>query len=164
MLAPCHGLMLVQKVASRFVISDISSPEQTIQGIEQDIEFKGFNLWILVLSIFICSIGLNVDSTAVVIGAMLISPLMGPIMGVGLGIGIQAPDHSKCFAQFVGCCGISILTSALYFTISPIEEASKELLQGRPLRCSTLVRHCWRTCWDSGWFAKEKLTWCRVWP
>ena len=66
--------MLVQKVASRFVISDISSPEQTIQGIEQDIEFKGFNLWILVLSIFICSIGLNVDSTAVVIGAMLISP------------------------------------------------------------------------------------------
>ena len=120
--------MLVQKVASRFVISDISSPEQTIQGIEQDIEFKGFNLWILVLSIFICSIGLNVDSTAVVIGAMLISPLMGPIMGVGLGIGIQAPGIIRnALSNLLVAVGISILTSALYFTISPIEEASKEL-------------------------------------
>ena len=73
---------------SRFRIIDLADSEQTIAGIKKDIEFRGFNLWILVFSIVICSIGLNVDSAAVVIGAMLISPLMGPIMA-------WAPSHKK---------------------------------------------------------------------
>ena len=59
----------------------------TVESIRNGVEFKGTNLWILIFAIFIASLGLNVNSTAVIIGAMLISPLMGPIMGVGLAIG-----------------------------------------------------------------------------
>ncbi|MFQ8804273.1 MAG: hypothetical protein ACLR8Y_03020 [Alistipes indistinctus] len=55
-----------------------------IENIRKGIEFKGTNLWVLVFATFIASLGLNVNSTAVIIGAMLISPLMGPIMGIGL--------------------------------------------------------------------------------
>ena len=113
---------------NRLSIVDLADPASTIAGIKKDIEFKGFNLWILVFSIFIASIGLNVDSTAVVIGAMLISPLMGPIMGFGLGIGIN--DLSvvrKSLLNLGVAAGIAILTSALYFLISPIDEASNEL-------------------------------------
>ena len=115
-------------VIDRLNIVDLAEPESTIAGIKKDIEFKGFNVWILVFSIFIASIGLNVDSTAVVIGAMLISPLMGPIMGFGLGIGIN--DLSvvrKSLLNLGVATGIAILTSALYFLVSPIDEASNEL-------------------------------------
>jgi len=63
--------------------------QSTILAIEKGVEFKGVNVWTLIFAIFIASIGLNVNSTAVVIGAMLISPLMGPIMGLGLSIGIN---------------------------------------------------------------------------
>ena len=112
----------------RFRIIDIADPQQTIEGIKRDVEFRGFNLWILVFSIFICSIGLNVDSTAVVIGAMLISPLMGPIMGIGLGVGVQdATTVRSSISNLAVAAGIAILTSALYFLVSPIHEASNEL-------------------------------------
>ena len=114
---------------SRFRIIDLADPEQTIVGIKKDIEFRGFNLWILVFSIVICSIGLNVDSAAVVIGAMLISPLMGPIMGLGLGLGTNDADTFKNALGNLGIAvGIAILTSALYFFTSPLNEASSELL------------------------------------
>lgn len=113
----------------RFRIIDLADPEQTIVGIKKDIEFRGFNLWILVFSIIICSIGLNVDSAAVVIGAMLISPLMGPIMGLGLGLGTNdAGTFKNALGNLSIAVGISILTSALYFLSSPINEASSELL------------------------------------
>ena len=59
----------------------------TVDSIRKGVEFKGANLWILIFAIFMASLGLNVNSTAVIIGAMLISPLMGPIMGVGLSVG-----------------------------------------------------------------------------
>jgi uncharacterized hydrophobic protein (TIGR00271 family) len=114
---------------SRFRIIDLADPEQTIGGIKKDIEFRGFNLWILVFSIIICSIGLNVDSTAVVIGAMLISPLMGPIMGLGLGLGTNdAATFKNALGNLGIAVGIAILTSALYFFTSPLNEASSELL------------------------------------
>ena len=100
-----------------------------MQAIERDTEFRGFNLWILVFSIFIASIGLNVNSTAVIIGAMLISPLMGPIMGIGLGVGV---NNVQLILRSVGnlgvAVGISILASAVYFVASPIDEAGSELL------------------------------------
>lgn len=112
----------------RFRIIDMADPQQTIDGIKRDVEFRGFNLWILVFSIFICSIGLNVDSTAVVIGAMLISPLMGPIMGVGLGVGVQdASVVRSSLSNLAVAAGIAILTSALYFLVSPIHDPSNEL-------------------------------------
>ena len=58
--------------------------QSTISSIEKGVDFRGINVWTLIFAIFIASIGLNVNSTAVIIGAMLISPLMGPIMGLGL--------------------------------------------------------------------------------
>ena len=64
-------------IRDRVSIVDNASPKDTIEGIERDIEFKGFNLWILIVAIIIASVGLNANSTAVIIGAMLISPLMG---------------------------------------------------------------------------------------
>jgi uncharacterized hydrophobic protein (TIGR00271 family) len=115
-------------IIDRMKIRDLADATATIEGIKKDIEFRGFNVWILVFSIVIASIGLNVDSTAVVIGAMLISPLMGPIMGFGLGIGINdAGTVRKSLVNTGVAAGIAILSSALYFLISPIDEAGSEL-------------------------------------
>ena len=78
----------------------------TVDSIRKGVEFKGANLWILIFAIFMASLGLNVNSTAVIIGAMLISPLMGPIMGVGLSVGLNDFElmkrslklsHNDCF-------------------------------------------------------------------
>ena len=79
----------------------------TVESIRNGVEFKGTNLWILIFAIFIASLGLNVNSTAVIIGAMLISPLMGPIMGVGLAIGqndFELLKRSLKSYLFVRCC------------------------------------------------------------
>ena len=70
----------------------------TVDSIRKGVEFKGANLWILIFAIFMASLGLNVNSTAVIIGAMLISPLMGPIMGVGLNETLfEELSHNDCF-------------------------------------------------------------------
>lgn len=103
--------------------------ENTINGIIRDIDFKGYNVYILICSIFIASIGLNVNSTAVVIGAMLISPLMGPILGVGLSVGTNDFKLLKRSVRSFGVAtGISILTSFIYFLITPLKEEQSELL------------------------------------
>ena len=121
--------LLRPHVLDRLRIVDLAEPVQTMEGIERDTEFRGFNVWILVFSIVVASIGLNVNSTAVVIGAMLISPLMGPIMGVGLGVGVNNLDLVRRSLGNLGVAtGIAILSSALYFLISPINEAGSELL------------------------------------
>ncbi len=70
-------------------LPDRSDEKDTIAQISSGVAFHGSNLWILVFAIFIASLGLNVNSTAVIIGAMLISPLMGPITGMGLAVGIN---------------------------------------------------------------------------
>lgn len=120
--------ILRPQLIERLQIRDLADAESTIEGIKKDIEFRGFNLWILVFSIVIASIGLNVDSTAVVIGAMLISPLMGPIMGIGLGVGINdASTVRKSLTNLGVAAGIAVLSSAIYFLISPIDEAGSEL-------------------------------------
>ena len=101
----------------------------TIQSIKDSISMKGHTAWILVFSIIIASIGLNVSSTAVVIGAMLISPLMGPILGVGLSIGINDIDTLKRSMVNLGVMlGLSLLTSFLFFSIPLFQEETKELL------------------------------------
>ena len=97
--------------------------------IRNNINMHGSNLWILMFAIFVASIGLNVNSTAVIIGAMLISPLMGPIMGIGYGAGIN--DFSlirTSFKNLVIATFIALLTSTLYFLISPLDTAQSELL------------------------------------
>lgn len=102
--------------------------DQTIEDVKNDIPFKGHNAWILIFSVFVASIGLNVSSTAVVIGAMLISPLMGPIVGVGLSIAINDIDTLRRSLVNLGVMvGLSVLTATLYFWISPLTELTPEL-------------------------------------
>lgn len=106
-----------------------ASEKATIEEIEKGVVFRGPNLWILMFAIMVASVGLNVNSPAVIIGAMLISPLMGPIMGIGLGVGIN--DFQliiKALRNLGIAVGISVLTSALYFWISPLNDARSELL------------------------------------
>lgn len=102
--------------------------ESTIRNIREGIDFKGPNVWVLICSIVVASVGLNTNSTAVIIGAMLISPLMGPIRGIGLGVGTNdislIIDSLKNFGIAVG---ISLLTAWIYFLISPISELTPEL-------------------------------------
>lgn len=106
-----------------------ASYNEIIEGIENGVEFRGTNLWILIFAILVASVGLNMNSTAVVIGAMLISPLMGPIMGIGLGVGIYDFQLvKKSFRSLAAAIIISVLTSALYFALSPISDAQSELL------------------------------------
>lgn len=108
---------------------DKNDEEDIVESIRKGIEFRGINVWVLVFAIFLASIGLNVNSTAVIIGAMLISPLMGPIMGVGLGLGIFDFDLVKSAAKNLAImvC-ISLVASTLYFSISPLSLAQSELL------------------------------------
>ncbi len=102
--------------------------ETTIEGIKNDIPFKGATAWILIFAIFIASIGLNVSSTAVVIGAMLISPLMGPILGVGLSLAINDIDTLKrSIINLLVMVVLSVLTAFLYFKLSPLTELTPEL-------------------------------------
>lgn len=108
---------------------DKANENEIVDSIKKDVEFRGINLWVLIFAIFIASIGLNVNSTAVIIGAMLISPLMGPIMGVGLGIGINDFDLiKKAYKNLAIATVIGVSTSAVYFLISPISDAQSELL------------------------------------
>lgn len=97
--------------------------------IKKGIEFKGTNLWILVFAILVASIGLNMNSTAVIIGAMLISPLMGPITGMGYSIAIYDGDlFYRSLKNFSFAVITSLITSTLYFALSPISTAYSELL------------------------------------
>ena len=103
--------------------------EATAERIREGISIKGQTAWILVFSILIASIGLNVSSTAVVIGAMLISPLMGPILGIGFSIAVNDVDTLKgSLINFAAMVTLSILTSFLFFSIPIFKEATPELL------------------------------------
>lgn len=107
---------------------DQADPAEIDRVIRDNVVFKGTNLWVLILAILVASIGLNVNSTAVIIGAMLISPLMGPIMGVGYGAGINDFELIRRGLVNLGIAALlSIITSMLYFLISPLSEAQSEL-------------------------------------
>ena len=102
--------------------------DSTIEAVKKDITFKGHNAWILIFSIFVASIGLNVSSTAVIIGAMLISPLMGPIVGIGLSVAINDLYTLKRSLINLGVMvGLSVITAFLYFWISPLTGSNSEL-------------------------------------
>lgn len=103
--------------------------DATVLAIKGDIPFKGATAWILVCSIFVASVGLNANSTAVVIGAMLISPLMGPILGIGLSVAINDIDTlRKSLINFGVMIFLSVLTAFLFFWLFPLSEESSELL------------------------------------
>jgi uncharacterized hydrophobic protein (TIGR00271 family) len=103
--------------------------KSVIENITSAVSFKGSNIWILACAIIIASVGLNVNSTAVIIGAMLISPLMGPIVGAGFGLGMYDFELlKKSLKNLVIATFVSLATSAIYFYISPFKEAQSELL------------------------------------
>lgn len=102
---------------------------KTLESVRKNITFKGANLWILACAIIIASVGLNVNSTAVIIGAMLISPLMGPIVGAGFALGVY--DFTllkKSIENLVKATAVSLVVSTIYFTISPFKDVQSELL------------------------------------
>ncbi len=103
--------------------------DTTRASIISDIPFKGHTAWILICSIFIASVGLIVDSTAVIIGAMLISPLMGPILGLGMSLAINDVDLTRrSLKNLIVMVVLSVLTAFLFFYIFPLREESSELL------------------------------------
>lgn len=117
-------------LADRLSLTDDKADDDVIDSrIRGDVEMRGSNLWILMFAILVASIGLNVNSTAVIIGAMLISPLMGPIMGIGYGTGINDYELIRRSLKnlFIATL-IALLTSTLYFLISPLSTAQSELL------------------------------------
>jgi uncharacterized hydrophobic protein (TIGR00271 family) len=108
---------------------DLNDFAETKKEIENNIRFSGSNLWILITAIFLASIGLNVNSPAVVIGAMLISPLMGPIIGLGIGAALNdVPIIKKSTYNFLFSILFSLGTSTIYFLFTPLNEAYSELL------------------------------------
>lgn len=110
-------------------LAEDSDQEGTIEIIKKDMVFRGYVVWVLICSIFIASIGLNVNSTAVVIGAMLISPLMGPILAIGLSVGTNDWEMLKRALKNFGVMVIvALITSTIYFLITPLREAQPELL------------------------------------
>ena len=102
---------------------------KVLENIIGNISFRGSNLWILACAIVIASVGLNVNSTAVIIGAMLISPLMGPIVGAGFGLGMyDFKLVQKSIKNLAIATVVSLIVSTLYFYISPFKEVQSELL------------------------------------
>ncbi len=120
----------VRKFMSELLnIRQNTDQDATKEAIIADIPFKGHTAWILVCSIFIASVGLNANSTAVVIGAMLISPLMGPILGVGMSVAINDVDTlRRSLKNFVVMVVLSVLTAYLFFKFFPLRDESSELL------------------------------------
>ena len=109
--------------------TELESPDSVHEEITKGIIFKGTNLWILMFAIIVASVGLNMNSTAVIIGAMLISPLMGPINGIGYSIATYNFDlFRKSVKNFTFAVFASLFASTLYFALSPISTAHSELL------------------------------------
>lgn len=121
---------LVTLLVHRFSLrQDKADDDEIERRIRDGVELVGATPWILMFAIFVASVGLNVNSTAVIIGAMLISPLMGPIMGAGLGLAVYDFDLAKRALWNLGIATlISLIVSALYFSLSPLHAAQSELL------------------------------------
>ena len=111
------------------LLEDKAADDTIDRELRSGVEMRGTNLWVLMFAIVIASVGLNVNSTAVVIGAMLISPLMGPILGVGYGVGVlDIALIRRSLKNLVIAVAIALATSTLYFLLSPLNSAESELL------------------------------------
>ncbi len=108
---------------------DMESEEQILISVRKDADFRGANLWVLILAIVIASVGLNVNSGAVIIGAMLISPLMGPIIAIGVGVSIQDFALLKLAARNLGFALLaSLAASTVYFLLTPLDQPQTEII------------------------------------
>lgn len=111
------------------VSADLLPQAEVEQDIRDGVSFRGSQLLVLIFAIFVASLGLNTDSVAVIIGAMLISPLMGPIMGMGLALGVEDFDLLRRSLKNIGMAILgSVIASAIFFLISPQYEGSSQLL------------------------------------
>lgn len=121
---------IVESLQNYFSLHDYLIPQsEAEESIREGVTFRGTNMLILIMAILIASLGLNTNSTAVIIGAMLISPLMGPIIGLGLAIGIEDFNLLKRSAKNLFAAAVfSIIASTIYFLISPVAEGHSELL------------------------------------
>ncbi|WP_321333978.1 TIGR00341 family protein [uncultured Bacteroides sp.] len=131
MKAPNRNLFAVREFLKDYLDlkKDKTNELETVESIRRGVEFKGANLWILIFAIFMASLGLNVNSTAVIIGAMLISPLMGPIMGIGLSVGLNDFELMKrSLKSLLITTAFSVATATFFFLISPFDQAQSELL------------------------------------
>jgi uncharacterized hydrophobic protein (TIGR00271 family) len=109
--------------------NEIDDFDKIYETIEKGVNFKGSNIWILIAAVIVASIGLNMNSTAVIIGAMLISPLMGPINGMGYSIATyDFLLFRKAIKNFTFAVIASLIASTAYFAISPISNVHSELL------------------------------------
>ena len=136
---------IIQRIKVHFnILPDKENEQEIIDQISSGVSFRGANLWVLIFAIFIASLGLNVNSTAVIIGAMLISPLMGPIIGMGLAVGINDLELLKRSLRNYGVATlISVLTATIYFLISPLSEVQSELLaRTSPTLYDVLIAFC----------------------
>ncbi|WP_158010067.1 DUF389 domain-containing protein [Hymenobacter glacialis] len=107
----------------------MADPADIVADVKEGMSFRGTNLWVLIFAILVASVGLNVNSTAVIIGAMLISPLMGPIVGIGFGAATVEIDLiRRGLKNLLFAAGVSLLVSALYFWLTPLTNAGSELL------------------------------------
>lgn len=129
------------KVLEYTHLKDDTDYEATEEYISNSVEFRGVNLWVLAFAIIVASVGLNMNSTAVIIGAMLISPIMGPITGIGFSIGTIDEDLlRKSLRNLLIMVGISLITSTIYFLISPLNDAGSELLaRTRPTTFDVII-------------------------
>lgn len=118
------------RVLERFTLgADAASQEEINSNIQKGIMIRGTNLWVLIFAIFIASLGLNTNSTAVIIGAMLISPLMGPIIGMGYSMGVfDFALLKESLRNFLIMIVVSLVTSAIFFTLPLITSTQSELL------------------------------------
>ncbi|KPF49337.1 hypothetical protein IP87_05725 [beta proteobacterium AAP121] len=108
---------------------DQDDPQAIDADVRASVRFAGTNLWVLIFAILVASVGLNVNSTAVIIGAMLISPLMGPIVGMGYAAAINDFELIRQSARNLGTfTGLSLLTSMFYFSLSPLDVPGSELM------------------------------------
>lgn len=125
-----NKLALLNTIKDHFnLTSDMDDEATIIENVTRGAELRGANLWVLIFAIVIASIGLNVNSTAVIIGAMLISPLMGPLIAIGLGLSINDFDLIKLAIKNLGfALAASLVASTLYFLITPLDQAQTEIL------------------------------------
>lgn len=129
-LARAGWIRMRRVLRERFSLRDDKADDAEIESrIRDGVELRGATPWILIFAIFVASVGLDVNSTAVIIGAMLISPLMGPIMGAGLGVAVYDFELVKrSLLNLAIAAGISLAVSASYFSLSPLHQAHSELL------------------------------------
>ncbi|WBO86215.1 DUF389 domain-containing protein [Hymenobacter yonginensis] len=125
-----YPALLLRFLRQRFDLRDDTADPAVIEdSVESGVTFRGTNLWVLIFAILIASVGLNVNSTAVIIGAMLISPLMGPLVSVGYSAATNNPDLLRRAVKNLGLAVvISLLTSTVYFLLTPLSGAQSELL------------------------------------